>query len=53
MFDGRFEAYQPGMLHETDDVAEKVRELLGFYESPRSEADAPGPLSLEERVGVR
>jgi hypothetical protein len=48
-----FEAQRPSSLHETENVAERVRELLGFYESPAVEPDVLGSLSFEERAGVR
>jgi hypothetical protein len=52
-FGDPFEAQRPSSLCETENVAERVRELLGFYESPAGEPDVLGSLSFEEGAGVR
>lgn len=48
MFGEPFEGQRPSSLRETENVAERVRELLGFYEGPVNEADALVSLSFSQ-----
>jgi hypothetical protein len=54
MFGEPFDKQPPRPLRETEDVAQRVRELLGFYESPTGEATAPdGRQESQASRGVR